>query len=137
MLSECVEVYTEVPQQDCFNEAYIQEEVGQEWTENDYNNSTVYTPNAPIQQQQQFITQLPPQIDEHNVQIYDDLIESSLVSEISQGPGPDLAQWYEDPLFEQDMQEEISTIYNTAEYNGEAYEMNNYEDLDLLELFNS
>jgi len=152
VLSECVEVYEEVPQQNCFNEAYIpyvQTEIGQEWVETDYNNSPVYTPNAPIQQQQHFITQVPPQIHDDTDKSYRDLMETSFINKIGKEQDlsessfvdqayqePNLNEWYEDPIFAQDMQEEIAAIDNTDEYNGELYEMNTYDYFDLIEAFN-
>jgi len=131
MLSECVEVYAtnEVQQpQPCFNENYIQTEVGQEW--NNYDDSVVYAPSAPIQQ---FNSNIPQQTDVHEVQNYDDLIESQLVDEIYS----DLDQWYnKDPCFAQEMQEEKAAIASAEEYAAQADEIIPLDDDDLFQFFN-
>lgn len=124
MLSECVEVYTEVPQQACFNEVYSQAEC-------EYDNSTGYASSTPIAQQQQFITELPHQIDNQALQTYDDLVESPLVDELCQ------LEWYEEPVFAQEIQEEMAQIAKTAENSDQIDDMSIYENTDdLFSLFN-
>jgi len=128
MLSECVEVYAtnEASQQQQFTENYTQE-----WAGDDYD-SSLYVPVAPIQQQQQFIatTQLPQQIDDQAVKTYDELVKSPFIDELYL----EMDQW-NDPLFAQEMQEEIATI-NAQDCSGQANEMNNFDDIDLLEFCN-
>lgn len=133
MLSECVEVYAtnEAPiqQQNSFNDSYIQTEVGQEWIGNEYDDSAVYASNAPIQQQPFISTQLPQN---EEIQAYDDLVKGQFVDEIC----GQLDEWYDDPCFAQEMQEEMAAIANTKEYSAPTNEMTDFDDTDLFEFFN-